>query len=295
MLLRSYVDSYLEIPVVLGVALCQAKVLRYLYLKDLPHSLESPEELIEKTRYTLFRASTDVDFFEAPLLTYYLYLFKLDQKHQFMTIVLHDNNVIKSFRAKQLQQKLQENIRETLRIFKDLSTHEANTGKPLSNPTTISQVEIPLKSGTANSSNSLNVTTETATNVDQVLEALNALSQFACQYLGSKITSNYWHLSRPKNDWLQNFDIQYSAEIVFAGNRYDSINPLQILAIRAWTQNFMRKCHTIIRDLPERFEKTGIRDEHRKIIAIYTTNYLHDNSSAAESSNTSLFGDFQFR
>ncbi len=280
MLLDSYIKSYLEISVVLGIGICHSKTIKSLYLNDFINDQPEKDELVVKLNHALFHSSAENDFYEAPLINYHFYLHTLGDQYQFITIVLHDNNVIKSFRAKQLQRKLQEDINLSLDIFKELSTKRTLIGKPISSL---------IKDHQSNQL-SQEVSVHTV-KIEDAVAGLNALSKFARQYVGPKIISNYWNLSKPDKEWLGQFEIKRSGAIVFRGNRADIINPLQILLLREWTQNFMKQCHTIIRDLPERFEKAGLSEEHRKILSIYTSSYLHD-QIISNQQNESLFGDF---
>ncbi len=289
MLLDSYLSSYLEIPVVLGIGFCQSKLLMYSYLKDQIHEQPETEDLITQIRRSLCHIPESDTFFETPVLNYHLYLYSLGDQYRFLTLVLHENNVIKSFRASQLQQKLQENIQTTKQLFKELSTQRSILGQPIS---TLQKEQKPETLGKFSSANNENPSLlDQSIAINEVLAALNALSRFTCQYLGPKITSNYWNLARPKNQWLNNFEIKYSAAIAYRGDRSEAIHPLQILALREWTQNFMKQSNSIVRNLPELFEKEGISESHRKILSIYTSQYLHDHIIPDLDQDESLFGN----
>ncbi|MCM1983815.1 hypothetical protein [Lyngbya confervoides] len=292
--LDSYLRSYLEIPVVLGVALCQDKKPKYLFLDNQLNSCSEKIRLMGRLKEILLttdKISVDGDPVEMPISNYYLYLYPLDEKHDFLTLVLHENNVIKSFRAKQLQRKLREDIALSLQYFQELSTKRSILGQHVGTETR-ERIASDKSNGKSNGKSNERDSDFTQENlsIDEVLTALNDLSRFVARYLGTKITSNYWNLAKPEDKYLSSFTIRYSAEISYSGQPSDSINPLGILALRKWTQSFMKLCYGVVNDMPERFEKEGINEKYRKIISIYTSDYLHG-EGAVTGQEESLFGD----
>ena len=280
MLLDSYIKSYLDISVVLGIGICHSKVIKSLYLNDCVNQSSERTELVAKLNHTLFNSPSEGDFYEAPFINYHLYLHNLRDQYEFITLVLHDNNVIKSFRAQQLQKKLQKDIKVSLDIFEELSTQRTLLGKTVTRPTDDKSTHSP------ESDFLHNITVEDA------VVGLNALSKIVSQYIGPKIIANYLNQSKPNKAWLKKFEIQGSGAIVFQGQYAERINPIQMLSLREWTQNFMKQCQTIILDLPECIEKAGLSDKHRKILSIYTSNYLH-NPIISTQQNESLLEHFE--
>lgn len=282
--LHSFIRSYLEIPVVLGLGLCRSKMMHHGYFKDQIRQDPRHEEVLSKIRYTLSSASETLDFYEAPILNYHLYLHQLDETQQLLTLVVHKNNVIQSFRAPQLIRKLKENLDEGKTLLKELSAHKSLSGKAINQKTKSS-------TSTMQGMNSEENLCLDDISIQDALTALNGLSRFAKQYIGPKIVANYWQISRPKHEWLKRFDIKYSASIRFNGDNSDFITPIQILILREWTQNFMNQCHTVVQDLPKQFESENIPDRSRKILSIYTSEYLKHQKEAKNYQSESLFGD----
>ncbi len=286
MLQDAYIKSFLEIPVVLGITLCQAKFVTNSYFKEPLQKDLQKKELIHSIRSIIFGLPEDADFLEFSVQDYYAYLYRLDDKYKILTLVLHDNNVVKSFRAKQLCAKLQEDINLTIKIFDELSNQDSLPEQIIKEVHAGDSVQ---KFSQIYSHASKKIISEP--DLDLILDALNYLSHFVCSFLGPKITSNFWNISRPKNEWLFQFEIKYSSEIIFCGDPDKKINPLAILSVREWTRNFMNQCCQLIRDLPERLEKESINEDYRRIISIYTSEYLQEMSNFSGSSNESLFGD----
>ncbi|WP_404786799.1 hypothetical protein [Altericista sp. CCNU0014] len=284
MLQDAYIKSFLEIPVVLGIALCQAKFVSYSYFKEQIQNHPQKSELIKNIRDNIFSSPEDVDFFEFNVKDYHAYVYQLDEKHRILIIVLHENNVVKSFRAKQLQVKLEKDVNLTIQIFKEFSNFDFIPDRFIQCTKEKNQKLDSVKNHSEKKS-------EDEISIIQILDALNFLSHFVCGYLGPKITSNFWNISRPKNEWLKQFEIKFDSEIIFQGNSEEITKALHVLSIREWTRNFMKQCCKLIRDLPERLEKENINGDYRKIISIYTSEYLSEFSKFSVNSDESLFGD----
>lgn len=284
MFLTSYIKSYIEIPLVLGLGLCQSKLLKYNYFKD-----QVTDDLIIQIKNNIFSLNLDNEFNEFEIKNHQIYLYKINSIYTFVTLVFHDNNVIKSFRAKQLQEKFKVDIDATLELFQDLSI-QPDLYIALGQRPRLDQNQPEFnETFDYNPSNS-----ELDINIEEALAALNTLSQFICRYLGPKITSNFLNLSQPKDEWIKNFEIKYSATVTFRGDKTEIVKPLKILLLRNWTQNFMRQCYQLVRDLPNKFEKEDLCEKHRKIISIYTSDYLNLENSSSHTENEGLFSNLDF-
>jgi hypothetical protein len=286
MLQDAYLKSFLEIPVVLGIALCQAKLVKSYHFKEPLQQNSQNNELINSVRNTIFTLPENIEFLEFSVQDYYAYLYQLNEKYRFLALVLHDNNVVKSFRAKQLCTKLKEDTNLTVKIFNELSNHNFSSEHFIQ--------EVPAFDNTQKSSQSHEHFSKEISDelgLDLILSSLNYLSYFVANYLGQKITSNFWNISRPENEWLVQFEIKYNCEIIFHGDHDQKINSLAILSVREWTRRFINQCCKLIHDLPTRLEKESINEDYRKIISIYTPEYLQEMINFSGSSNESLFGE----
>lgn len=286
MLHDEYIKNFLEIPVVIGISLCQSKLIASSYFKKEFDERLNKKELTINIKNIISDLPKDLDFFEFSIKDFYGYIYRLDEIYRILIIVVHDNNVVKTFRAKQLCNKLQEDIHQTIKIFNDLSEQSIPNKQFI-------QENILFDDSRKNKLTYEYISKETydEPDLDLILAALNYLSQFVCSFLGPKITSNFWNISRPEYEWLSKFEIKYSSSIVFIGDSSQKINPISILHIREWTRKFMNQCCQVIRDLPERLEKEKIDDSYRKIISIYTSEYLQDMNNFSGDSSESLFGD----
>ncbi len=102
----------------------------------------------------------------------------------------------------------------------------------------------------------------------ELLAALNQLSQFTTQYLGTAVIYNYWKSSRPDQDWLQQFQINRNAEISYSGTlTYASLlEPEQTQWVKNWVQAFIERCTRVIRDFPALVEQTALDPQQKQIL-----------------------------
>lgn len=92
---------------------------------------------------------------------------------------------------------------------------------------------------------------EATVSVQEVLAALNQLSQLTTQYLGTLVVTNYWKASRPEDEWLLHFQIERSAQITFVvqmpSQRLPVLTPDQHQSLQTWVAAFIQRCTRVIR------------------------------------------------
>lgn len=86
-----------------------------------------------------------------------------------------------------------------------------------------------------------------------MLAAMNELSKFTTQYLGATVVTNYWKTTRPSIDWLNQFEVERSAQIS-PPTQIPGATKLtddQQQWIRTWVDAFIQRCAKVIRDFPK--------------------------------------------
>ena len=114
--------------------------------------------------------------------------------------------------------------------------------------------------------NSDNAPLEVKVTVEELLKALNHLSRFNSNYIGTKLTANYWQLTRPNFDWLDNFQINRSAEIAFSGAIAEAVSASQHQWVKEWTAAFIKQCSRIIQDLPTMIEEKALDEPNKTLL-----------------------------
>ncbi|NJM87880.1 MAG: pentapeptide repeat-containing protein [Hydrococcus sp. RU_2_2] len=88
------------------------------------------------------------------------------------------------------------------------------------------------------------------TTLEEVMRAFTHLGECANRYVGTKMTARYWESSRPDCEWLQNFQIDASGQIIFAGNPQETLTFARLLACSQWSDNFVKSCSAIVGQFP---------------------------------------------
>lgn len=82
--------------------------------------------------------------------------------------------------------------------------------------------------------------------LQDVVEAMNSLSQVTGRYLGPQLVANHWR-KLDKIGWLKQFCTITDSSISLASSNPE-LSPEQLAEIRLWTQRFHKQCTRIIRD-----------------------------------------------
>jgi hypothetical protein len=94
--------------------------------------------------------------------------------------------------------------------------------------------------------------TSESVSLKDVLAAINALSQFTTQYLGTMVVANYWKATRPAVDWLKQFQIERSGQMTFIvqvpSERLPLLSPSQHQCLKEWVAAFIQRCSKVIRN-----------------------------------------------
>lgn len=255
---QEFIHDFLNIPGVLGVALIQKQALPYFYVKEQTIKWYEKPVLAQNIRQSIAKTPEALDFFEFQVMGYYASTYKLNPN--LSLLVLTDTGIaalqLRALAAKQLKAALQKDIDKTITTFQFLTT----------------KVPQPTAVATAGNAellipgNSDNAPLEVKVTVEELLKALNHLSRFNSNYIGTKLTANYWQLTRPNFDWLDNFQINRSAEIAFSGASAETVSALQHQWVKEWTAAFIKQCSQIIQDLPTMIEEKGLDEPNKTLL-----------------------------
>lgn len=90
--------------------------------------------------------------------------------------------------------------------------------------------------------------------IENLLIQFNQVCNCSNKYLGNKITAKYFDDSRPDFDWLHNFQLNKSNQIIFEGfasGMADSVSSLQLLWFQKWIKDFIKLCSKTIKHFPQ--------------------------------------------
>ncbi|CCQ61105.1 pentapeptide repeat-containing protein [Crocosphaera watsonii] len=86
--------------------------------------------------------------------------------------------------------------------------------------------------------------------IEQILEIFNHLTTVSRRYLGKTMTQKYWQSSRPVFEWLDNFEMTESTEIIFNGELDTVLSATKLQWLQAWVKTFIKNCSQIIQNYP---------------------------------------------
>ncbi|MEM8779057.1 MAG: pentapeptide repeat-containing protein [Cyanobacteria bacterium P01_G01_bin.49] len=87
--------------------------------------------------------------------------------------------------------------------------------------------------------------------VQKLLEILSHLSQTSRRYLGKTMTQKYWDSSRPNFQWLEQFEMNSSGEIMHQDDLEAIITSSQLQYLQTWINNFTQSCCQIFKNYPK--------------------------------------------
>lgn len=100
---------------------------------------------------------------------------------------------------------------------------------------------------------------------DDVIEAMNSLSQATSRYLGTQIVANHWRSSQPQDIALvKSFRVSMDGTIGVTGVS-QQLSPSQLAEIHQWAQRFHQRCSRIIRDYDVLIEQT-LPEQHWQLL-----------------------------
>jgi len=257
---QEILQDFLNIPSVIGIALIQGQLLPYFYVKEEILSWQNKQALIQEIRKIL--RNKDVNISDFQIMGYYGYTYKLNTNFNLLVLTSTDIAALKlvSLSANQLKAALQKDVDQAIATFEVLTT---KASQPLA-----------VANGRNTASYSLGVNNsspaflEVKITVEELLKAFNHLSKFSSNYIGKNLTANYLQLTRPDLDWLNNFQINRSAEIIFSGVITERVSTLQLQSIKEWAAAFIKQCSQIVQDLPILIEEKGLDEEEKKLLLV---------------------------
>jgi len=257
---QEIIQDFLNIPSVVGIALTQGQLIPYFYVKEEILSWQNKQNLIQEVRTNL--KNKDVDFSDFQIMGYYGYIYKLNTNFNLLVLTRTDIATLKlvTLSVNQLKTTLQRDVNKILTTF-ELLTRKISQPSAVANGRNTAFYSLGVN-------NSFPASLEVKVTVKELLKALNRLSKFSSNYVGKNLTSNYLQLTRPDLDWLNNFQINRSAEIVFSGVSTEPVSTLQLQSIKEWVAAFIKQCSQIVQDLPILIEEKGLDEEEKNLLLI---------------------------
>jgi hypothetical protein len=307
---REVVQDFLNLPGIAGVALMDGRSRPYFCGVDQALNFQQKEALAQGIQQVVETTPVGFEFYEFQFTGHRVHIYKLEHGIILLVLtgyelVYHD--YLKA--VNRLKAELQEDVANAIATFRLLagnvtlssqsywqrresttttssSTKYRTSAAPPATDTTSNRTtrngavkppaaaQPPSPSPTAATASRPTPTAppakETPINIKEVLAALNHFSQFTTQYLGTTVVTNYWKTTRPDVPWLNNFQVDRSAQISFNGT--GAMNPLQELDseqhqwVQDWTAAFIQRCSRVIRDFPTIIEQRALDDRQKTLL-----------------------------
>lgn len=238
-------------------------------------------------------------FFEFQFGTHQAYIYRLE--HGIILLVLATHNLVYASYVEvvgQLQEELQKDAASsiaTFRLLADSSTlskqdywRRTQTQTDLTTPAEVSTPpptpNVPSPAETAETTviqpdiqpniqpGKLDIQPNNPPTVTlkEAIAAMNQLSKFTIQYLGGTVATNYWKATRPSIPWLQQFQVERSAQISLSASEGASAKAAsdktmltleQQQWIQDWVEAFVQRCAKVIRDFPKTVREQALSEQ----------------------------------
>ena len=90
--------------------------------------------------------------------------------------------------------------------------------------------------------------------ISELLSEFNHIYSCSNRYLGTNISRKYFNSSRPDFDWLNQFAIDLTNQIVYEGSVSSLVTYKQLEYFQEWMNSFIKSCSLIIKDFPKRIQ-----------------------------------------
>jgi hypothetical protein len=245
---QEVIQNFLNLPGMAGVALMNGRSRPYFHGFSPSLAPHQREALAQGIQQVIDTTPKDFQGFEFSFSEHQVYVYKLDLEVT-MLVVTFPGLVFANYAARL------EQVKEILKAEADgaIAAFQAMATAP-PNPNTYIQPPESLPSNVS---------------LKETLAVINHLSKLATQYLGTIVVANYWKNSRPEADWLKLFQIERSAQMVFAGQTDASmISTEQHQWLQDWIAAFIKRCSRVIRDFPKMVSQMPLDDRQRAILLL---------------------------
>ncbi len=296
---REVIQDFLNLPGIAGVALMDGRSRPYFCGIAQTLNFQQKETLAQGILQIVETIPDGFEAFEFQFANCQVHIYKLD-RGMILLVLTHQGLVHADYST--MMQGLKVVLREdipnaiaTFRLFAGNITLSSSTDrKPNAHTATLTEAGTtnplsatnPLNNGVVAAKPATATTTTQPTqpsaalqapppppstaNLKDAIAALNHLSQFTTQYLGTHVVVNYWKLSRPQLDWLEHFQIDRSAQLSFT-----DLSPQVYLApltpqeqewIQSWVAAFVKRCSQVLRDFPTIIQGKALNDQQKAIL-----------------------------
>lgn len=249
------IQNFLNLPGLGGVALLNGRSRPYFHGFHQSLNSNQRQALAQGIQQVIDTTPADFESFEFYFSDHQVYVYKLDYGMTLLVVLplsqVHTDYLAQIEEIKDILKAEEDRAIATFQTLAAQSLPINHPGFLTQIPTTFIQPPDPTIS------------------LKEALTAINHFSKLATQYLGTIVVINYWKTSRPEAEWLQLFQVERSAEVIFLGQAAadpSALTPGQYELLQAWVAAFVKRCSKVIRDFPKRVTKIPLSDRQKTIL-----------------------------
>ena len=257
------IQDFLNLPGIAGIALMDRRSRPYFCGIDQSLNFQQKEALAQGILQVIETIPAGFESFEFQFTQQRVHIYKLDRG--IILLVLTQENLVFSDYQKAIQNLTLALDEETVGAIAMMRQTAGNTLSSRDYRKPLASLEL---SSVRNSPPEPQPTPSRATLTD-LLVALNHLSQFTSQYLGTHVIVNYWKTTRPSEEWLTQFQVDRSAHFSLDVPDHNLLHTLTQQE-QEWTQDwvsaFMLRCARVIRDFPAIVEQKALNPHQKALL-----------------------------
>ena len=263
---QGVIQDFLNLPGIAGIALMDGRSRPYFHGLDRSLNFQQKEALSQGILQVIETIPARFESFEFQFTEQKVHIYKLD-RGAILLVLTHEKLVHSDYLAaiETLKIALQGEIASTIATLRQtagsstlsgLSDRPAAASLPVSalDHETLSVHKTPFRSHT----------------LEDLVAALNHLSQFTSQYLGTHVIVNYWKATRPDDNWLAQFQVDRSAQFSLTDPKTAELEQVLTLQqqqwVQAWIAAFLGRCTVVIRDFPTIVEHKALTDQQKSLL-----------------------------
>lgn len=247
---KDTLSRFLSIPGVLGIAVLGRRTRPYFYRSFQDLEKRQQDALIQGLFQVLDSMPSGFDYFDFQFAQQRVFVYPL-QQDWVLLVAVDDSLELSTYTqaVNQLRDSLMTDTSRALRALRYFASQQDCDPVP--------QVTPP---------------TQSLPTLGEILAALNHLCQATTGYLGRAVIVNYWKSARqdllklrPQAQWLEQFQVERTAEITYLGTE-QKITADQYQLLREWVAAFLNRCEEVIRNFRALLQSSELQPEDWQLL-----------------------------
>lgn len=282
------IQDFLNLPGIAGVALMGRRSRPYFCGIDQSLNFQQKEALAQGILQVFETIPDEFESFKFHFSGYQVHIYKLE--HGIILLVLTQENLVDADylkTIKNLKAALGEDIGNEIATFRLLAGTVSFPGVAVTRRTTSTTQRLPTMNVVAGNHQPATVPLDAAPTppltpmvppeplvstltLEDAIAALNSLSKFTTQYLGTHVIANYWKSTRPQADQFNQLQIDRTAQFSLVNatpqQLQTPLTPDQQTWLQTWVTQFINRCAQVIRDFPALIQQKALPDAQKKLL-----------------------------